>query len=106
MSRALGKTLASVVKPGQVCLCVMDEQSPWLLRYRERYRDRDTHDSEQPFPVHSGAPRGLQILNLSDPTKHIAINIDSPNTEYQAEGLTVTNVKISAKCSDMLLGIQ
>ncbi len=40
---------------------------------------------------------GLQILNLSDPTKHIAINIDSPNTEYEAEGLTVTNVKIPSK---------
>ena len=71
-------------------LCVMDEQSPWLLCYREI----QTHDSEPAFPFQRTR---LQILNLSDPTKHIAINIDSPNTEYEAEGLTVTNVKILSK---------
>ena len=71
-----------------------------------RDTETETHMTQTSLSPCTAAHHGLQILNLSDPTKHIAINIDTPNTEYQAEGLTVTNVKISAKCSDMLLGIQ
>ena len=87
------------MKPGQVCLsvclCVL-----WMNNLHGCYdTGRDTHrhmTQRLSLSLQTRRTR-LQILNLSDPTKHIAINIDSPNTEYEAEGLTVTNVKIPSK---------